>query len=97
MANKSVRKVHRVEVVNNTTFEDISKKFNVLNETIKTVSDSHKLGRVKAYLNGALDGIEFDNTSDVIEKTIVLDFIRDALDIVENGSIKSLEDKYLKS
>lgn len=40
---------------------------------------SHKLSMVAAICNGALDGLELDNTCDVVEKSLVIDTIKDIL------------------
>jgi hypothetical protein len=40
-------------------------------------SISKKLKLIEASINGSLDGIEFDNNSDVIEKSFVVDMLND--------------------
>lgn len=35
------------------------------------------LGRMEASLNGSLDGLELDNTDDVIEKSLVIEMVND--------------------
>ncbi len=40
-------------------------------------STSKKLKLIEASINGSLDGIEFDNNSDVIEKSFVIDMLND--------------------
>ncbi len=40
-------------------------------------SISKKLKLIEASINGSLDGIEFDNNSDVIEKSFVIDMLND--------------------
>ena len=43
----------------------------------KHKSASKKLKLIEASINGSLDGIEFDNNSDVIEKSFVIDMLND--------------------
>jgi len=43
----------------------------------KHKSTSKKLKLIEASINGSLDGIEFDNNSDVIEKSFVIDMLND--------------------
>lgn len=38
---------------------------------------SRLLGRMEASLNGSLDGLQLDNTSDVIEKSLVIEMVND--------------------
>ena len=38
---------------------------------------SRILGRMEASLNGSLDGLELDNTDDVIEKSLVIEMVND--------------------
>jgi hypothetical protein len=40
-------------------------------------SISKKLKLIEASINGSLDGIEFDNNSDVIEKSFVIDMLNE--------------------
>ena len=53
------------------------------NET--TISVTRKIGRIRASVSGALDGLELDNTSDVVEKSIVIEQMKDILTIVDVG------------
>lgn len=38
---------------------------------------SRLLGRMEASLNGSLDGLQLDNTADVIEKSLVIEMVND--------------------
>jgi hypothetical protein len=47
---------------------------------------SNILAQMEASLNGSLDGLEFDNTDDVIEKSTVIEMVKD-LKIKNFGNI----------
>lgn len=44
----------------------------------------HKIKLLKASLNGALDGFELDNTCDVIEKSTVIEMIKELIMLVDD-------------
>jgi hypothetical protein len=45
-----------------------------------------KIGKAKAVINGSLDGLELDNTLDVIEKSTVISILRNLITILENDN-----------
>jgi len=44
----------------------------------------NKIKLMKASLNGALDGLELDNTCDVIEKSTVIEMVKELLKLVDD-------------
>jgi hypothetical protein len=43
------------------------------------------LGRMEASLNGSLDGLQLDNTCDVIEKSLVIEMVNDLMMLVNEA------------
>lgn len=43
------------------------------------------LGRIEASLNGSLDGLELDNMDDVIEKSLVIEMVKDLKMLVDEA------------
>jgi hypothetical protein len=43
------------------------------------------IGRLEASLNGSLDGLELDNMDDVIEKSLVIDMVKDLKMLVDEA------------
>jgi len=49
---------------------------------------SEILGNMQASLNGSLDGLEFDNTCDVIEKSTVIEMVKDLMAMVSEAQLQ---------
>lgn len=58
---------------------------------------SRILGRMEASLNGSLDGLELDNTADVIEKSFVIEMVNDLKMLVNEAQmeVKNISSKPL--
>ena len=56
---------------------------------------SRILGRMEASLNGSLDGLELDNTDDVIEKSLVIEMVNDLKMLVNEAQteVKNISSK----
>jgi len=79
-------------IINKANLDNISEN-KIINGTllveIERVMDAYskilnrKLSLIEESLNGSLDGFEFDNTSDVIEKSLVIELINDLKTIIK--------------
>lgn len=46
------------------------------------------LNRIEASLNGSLDGLQLDNTADVIEKSLAIEIVNDIMTLVNEAQVE---------
>ena len=56
----------------------------------------NKIKLIKASLNGALDGLELDNTCDVIEKSTVIEMVKELLKLVDDVEAEASKPQTLR-